>query len=392
MNASPRRPLRIAVLGDLDSIHTQRWLHAFVERGHELHAVSFYHPRSELLGVNLHVLRSGGASAPGEEYTPAPSTWRQALRSPLRLLHGGRYLGAGLRRTVREIAPDVFHAHFLVEFGFYGSLVGYKPYAVSAWGSDVYREPRNPLSNLIARWTIRRARLVTGNDPAMLAALRGLGARERQTQLVRIGALEELFFADTPLSVNLGPDDTPLTVLSTRALEPLYNIDAVLRAFAEVKTTLPEARLQVAGEGSERAALEALAGELGLGDSLTFIGRLTPEQMRDALSAAHVYVSVPSSDSLAASTMEAMARGAFPVVSDLPSLDGFIEHGVHGLRVPPGDSASLAAAMRRPLLEPDLRRGAVPLNRRKVETEGRLKTQVEKLEAAFYALLDEKSP
>ncbi len=387
---SARRPLRIAVLGDFDSIHTQRWLRAFVERGHEVHAVSFYHPRSELLGVNLHVLRSGGASAPGEEYTPAPSRLRQALRSPLRLLHGGRYLRAGLRQKVREIAPDVFHAHYLVEFGFYGSLVGYRPYAVSAWGSDVYREPRKPISHLVARWTIRRAQLVTGSDPAMVAALRGLGARERQTQLVRIGALEEPFFEPMPVSVNEGPAETPPTVLSTRALEPLYNIDMVLRAFAGVRADLPQVRLQIAGEGSERAALEALASELGLGESVSFLGRLTPEQMRDALSAAHVYVSVPSSDSLAASTMEAMARGAFPVVSDLPSLDGFIEHGVTGLRVAVHDVEALASGLRRALTDADLRRNAMPLNRHKVETEGRLAKQVEKLEAAFYTLVDEK--
>ncbi len=388
---SARKPLRIAVLGDFDSIHTRRWLRAFVERGHEMHAVSFYHPRSELLGVNLHVLRSGGASAPGEEYTPAPSPWRQALRSPLRLLHGARYLRAGLRRKVREIAPDIFHAHYLVEFGFYGSLVGYKPYVVSAWGSDVYREPRKPISHLIARWTIRRARIVTGSDPAMVAALRGLGARQRQAQLVRIGALEELFFAEAPSSVNLDDVEAPLTVLSTRALEPLYNIDNVLRAFAVVIATLPDARLQVAGEGSERAALEAMAAELGLGESVSFVGRLTPEQMRDAFSAAHVYVSVPSSDSLAASTMEAMARGAFPVVSDLPSLDGFLEHGVNGLRVPAGDVEQLASGLRRALLDADLRRAAMPVNSLKVETEGRLKTQVDRLEAEFYALVDEKS-
>jgi glycosyltransferase involved in cell wall biosynthesis len=380
-----RRPLRIAVLGDFDSIHTQRWLRAFVERGHEMHAVSFYHPRSELPGVNLHVLRSGGASAPGHEYVPAPSPLRTALRSPLRLVHSARYWRAGLRQTVRSIAPDVFHAHYLVEFGFYGSLVGYKPYAVSAWGSDVFREPHKVISNLVARWTIRRAQLITGSDGAMVTALRRLGAKERQTQLVRIGALEELFFAAEPPSVNLGAGAAPPTILSTRALEPLYNIDVILRAFAAIRDDVPGARLQIAGAGSQRAGLEALALELGLVEAVQFLGRLTPEEMRDALSAAQVYVSVPSSDSLAASTMEAMARGAFPVVADLPSLDGFIEHGVNGLRVSP-DAPTLAAALQRALADAELRRRAIEINRSKVEDEGRLASQVQRLEDAFYAL------
>jgi glycosyltransferase involved in cell wall biosynthesis len=295
-------------------------------------------------------------------------------------------LRAGLRRAVREIKPDVFHAHYLVEFGFYGSLVGYRPYAVSAWGSDVYREPQKAISNLVARYTIRRAQLVTGSDGAMVSILLRLGAKENQTQLVRIGAIEDLFFADTPVSVNLSPDEAPPTLLSTRALEPLYHIDLILRSFAQVRAHVPAARLRIAGDGSQRAALEVLARELNLGDSVQFLGRLTPAEMRDALSAAHIYLSVPSSDSLAASTMEAMARGAFPIVADLPSLDGFIDHGVNGLRVS-ADAETLANAMQRALVDADLRRRAVEPNRRKIEMEGRLSKQVDRLEAAFYDLV-----
>lgn len=385
-----RHPLRIAVLGDFDSIHTRRWLHAFVERGHEMHAVSFYHPRSELPGVNLHVLRGGGASAPGEAYMPSNGGWRLALRSPLRLVHGVRYLRAGLREVVRSIQPDVFHAHYLVEFGFYGSLAGYRPFAVSAWGSDVYREPGKPLSNLIARWTLRRAQLVTGSDPAMVTALKRLGGELGQTHLVRIGAIEELFFDNDPPSVNLQPSPASLTVLSTRALEPLYNIELLVQAFARVGANVPNARLLVAGEGTRRAALEKLTSELSLGDCVQFLGPLSPQQMRDVLSAAQVYVSLPSSDSLAASTMEAMARGAFPVVSDLPSLDGFIEDGVNGLRVTPGVD-QVAAALERALVDDGLRRQAVSINRGKVEEEGRLSSQAERLEALFYELAGRSS-
>jgi glycosyltransferase involved in cell wall biosynthesis len=209
--------------------------------------------------------------------------------------------------------------------------------------------------------------------------------KEAQVRLVRIGALEELFFSDEPASVNLRPDGASPVLLSTRALEPLYNIDRVLRAFAALHEGMPEVRLQVAGEGSQRTTLEVLAHDLGLNSSVSFLGRLTPPEMRDALSAAHVYVSVPSSDSLAASTMEAMARGAFPVVADLPSLDGFIENGVNGLCVP-ADVASLTAALRQAVSDAEMRMKAVEPNRRKIEAEGRLAAQVDRLEAAFYHL------
>jgi hypothetical protein len=110
--------------------------------------------------------------------------------------------------------------------------------------------------------------------------------------------------------------------------------------------------------------------------------------MRGALATAHVYASVPSSDSMSASTMEAMARGCFPVVSDLPSQDGFIDHGVTGLRVPAGDINLLAIELQRALVDAELRLRAVALNRKKVETEGRLSVQVDRLEASFYELVE----
>ena len=386
------RPLRIAVVGDLDSIHTLRWLRAFAARGHEMHAVSFYRPRGDVpAGVTLHVLREGAAGSRDASRTV------QGLRRfvpawLIRPLHGARYLRAGLRQTLRHIAPDIVHAHFVVEYGFYSALAGLKPLVVSAWGSDVYLAPRNPLTNLIARWTLRHAALVTGSDPAMLSALRRLGVSDERVHLVRIGALEEGFFDPQPVSVNTGGAGTPPTVISTRALEPLYNVETVLRAFSRARKHVPGAHLLMAHEGSQRAALGALAVELDLGDSVSFLGRLTPEQMRDALSMAQVYVSVPSSDSMPASTMEAMARGCFPVVSDLPSQDGFIEHGVTGLRVTAGDVPTLALALQRALVDATLRHGAVAANRATVEAEGRLSDQVVRLEEALRPLLSDTHP
>src|SRR6266508_668253 len=49
--------------------------------------------------------------------------------------------------------------------------------------------------------------------------------------------------------------------LTSRLLEPLYNVECVLRAFALIQKRLPDARLIVAGDGSRRRRLEALAGE-----------------------------------------------------------------------------------------------------------------------------------
>src|SRR5262249_33474871 len=53
-------------------------------------------------------------------------------------------------------------------------------------------------------------------------------------------------------------------LLSNRSLESHYNVGAVLRAYALIERRVPEARLIVAGDGSERGRLQSLAKELGL--------------------------------------------------------------------------------------------------------------------------------
>jgi glycosyltransferase involved in cell wall biosynthesis len=377
----PGPPLRIAVLGDFDGPHTRRWLRLFVERGHDAHAISYYRPKAELHGVQLHVLSGGAAPSEGGGSPGTTSSLAKWLPpSLLRLIHAMRYQRAGLKRTLQDIRADVFHAHYAVEHGFYGAFAGFHPYVVSAWGSDIFVEAQKPLGRRIARHALGHADLVTANDPAMLAQIAALGMSADRVAVVRLGVDPEFLEGERKEA------DVP-TIISDRALEPLYNIDIVIRAFARLREGLPEARLLIAHDGSERRRLEGLAATLGLGESVRFLGRLPAWPLRDALAAAHVYVSVPSSDSLALSTMEAMAAGAFPIVSDLPSQDGWIDDGVKGLRVPAGDAEALTDALHRALTDGELRTRAQALNRAKVEAEGNLEKNMLGMERHYYRLV-----
>jgi glycosyltransferase involved in cell wall biosynthesis len=390
----PARPLCLAVLGDLDGPHTQRWLRAFVQRGHDVHAISYYPPREPPRGVTLHVLQPVEPVDPDAGWMDEPPRTlrrtapkvveRHTPRSFLRIVHALRYRRAGLKRILNAIRPDVFHAHYVVEHGFYGALAGIHPYVVSAWGSDLLVDSYQFMDRQIARLALRHADIVTANDAAMAARAIELGVPAERVHIVRLGI--DAAFLQGPPSVNLEPRDLPPTIISDRALEPLYNVDVVLRAFASVRQRLPEARLLVAHEGSQRVNLEALAGKLSLGDSVRWLGKLTPEALRDALAGAHAYVSVPSSDSLSLSTREAMAAGAFPVVSELPSQDGWIEHGVNGLRVPPRNVGRLADALETVLRDSALRRRTVELNRARIQAEDVDDTGMLAMEQLYYQL------
>jgi glycosyltransferase involved in cell wall biosynthesis len=387
--------LRICVVGDLDGVHTHRWVRWFVERGHDVHGISYYRPQRPPPGVMVHVL-SGGDAPPAGLRGPGGTGWRPAARrlaegaapSLWRLVNALRYQRCGLGRAIDSVEPDVVHAHYVVEHGLYAALTGRRPLVVTAWGSDVLLAPhRSPLARAITRYAVRRADLVTSNNEYMARRLVELGAPVERVALVVLGA--EAFFLEAPeASVNLRPvSETPPTVISLRSLNSrLYNVDVILRAMALVRQRIPDARLLVAGEGRLLPGLEGLAGRLGLEGSVSFLGYLGRDALRDALASAHVCVSVPRSDATAVSTLEAMAVGCFPILSDLPSQKELVRQGESGFRVPVGDARALAEGIVEALGRPELRRRAMELNRELVRRKGLLEDNMARMEELYRGL------
>jgi glycosyltransferase involved in cell wall biosynthesis len=141
--------------------------------------------------------------------------------------------------------------------------------------------------------------------------------------------------------------------LSNRNLEPLYNVGCVLDAFALVQREVPEARLLVAGDGVERAALEQRTRDLGL-RGVEFLGRIRPERMGELYDRADVYLNSPNIDNMPGSIIEAYAAGLPVVTTDAGGIPYIVRHEETGLMVSRGDAPALAAAALRVLREPGL--------------------------------------
>ncbi len=380
------RRLRIAVLGDFDGVHTRSWVRWFVARGHDVHAISFYPPAAAVEGVTVHALRPVRQAAGGGATAQTSAGRGGIARGLLRLAHGVRYRRAGLGRAVREIAPDVFHGHFLVEHGFYGALAGVHPYVVTAWGSDVLVEPgRDPVSRWIAKWTLQRAELVTSNNAYMAERMVALGAVRTKVQVVVLGT--DAYFGERwASSVNVRGrvgDESP-TILSTRAHERLYNIAEIIDAYGIARRRGVEARLVVAHGGSLTDELRARA--VTAGGEVEFVGTVDAARLRDLMTGAEAFVSVPSSDGTSVALLQAMAAGCFPIVSDLETQREWVDDGVNGLRVQVGAPEGLAEAMARALGDGRLRRRAAEANRRIVAERGTNEAQMEKMEALYLGL------
>lgn len=133
-------------------------------------------------------------------------------------------------------------------------------------------------------------------------------------------------------------------LLSNRNLEAHYAVDTTLKAFALLRKQWPQARLKIAGYGSERARLEEWVRSERL-DGVEFVGRIEPEAMPRLYDEADIFVNSSAIDNQPISILEAFAAG-LPVVStpvgDIPAM---MRNQQNGTLVPRDDPAAMAAAI-----------------------------------------------
>lgn len=149
-------------------------------------------------------------------------------------------------------------------------------------------------------------------------------------------------------------DSAAPSILVARNLEPLYDNETALRAFAIVARSYPAAQLVVAGSGPSRAGLEQLAQELGVAAAVRFTGRVENAAMAALYQGADLMLNPSTIDNMPNSLLEAMASGVPVVSTNVGGVPYMVEDGLTALLVPPRSPEAMAAAMLRLLAEPAL--------------------------------------
>lgn len=135
-------------------------------------------------------------------------------------------------------------------------------------------------------------------------------------------------------------------------LTPLKRADLLVRALATPAANA--VRLVIAGDGDERSELERLAAELRVSDRITFAGRLTEDQLVDALATCRAVCFPPFQEDFGFVTVEAFAsRKAVITCRDSGGPAELVRDGVNGFVVEPTPEA-LGRAMRRLMDDPAL--------------------------------------
>lgn len=151
--------------------------------------------------------------------------------------------------------------------------------------------------------------------------------------------------------VRFGLPDRP-TVLFVGRLDEEKRLDDLIRAMPHVLNET-DAQLALVGGGSRREELERLAGRIGVGERVRFLGFVPDESMPRVFAAADVFAMPSVAELQSIATLEAMASGLPVVAADAMALPHLVDG--NGYLFPPGDVIALARHLTHILAHDDLR-------------------------------------
>ena len=321
-----------------------------------------------------------------------PARWRPVLfyhPAPgiARLVDGAKELGVAVRAVPRATEdhiwspvlrmwwallaerPTVFHAHLSWPLACkYGVL--------AAWLAHV------PAIVGTAQLYIDFYHVLTGerDQRRMMRAMRRVIAvsaevRERYAANLRVPAAKlTVVHNGIPIRASL-PAPDPL--LRARLVERRPDFVVLTPArfheqkghtyLLEAAAMVPDATFVLAGDGELRPAMEQRARDLGVSDRCVFLGQRS--DVPDLLAVSDLFVLPSLFEGLPVSILEAMEAERPVIATAVGGTDEAVVDGVTGLLVPPGDSASLAAAIRRLRAEPAFARRLTQAARARVEAE-----------------------
>ncbi len=314
--------MKICFFASAESIHSVRWIKFFLKKN-KIIWISFAQPIPEAVDLI--------SSSPEIKFFYLPM-FKGALM-PLSLTA----LLLKAKKIIKKELPEIIHSHSAGTYGFVCALMNSHPLFLTVWGSDVLISPNNYIRKKITKFTLSRADLITVDGRnAQKVMIEKFGVKENKIHFIQFGIDTKNF--------SLRPNVKKLyDLISLRSLEPLYDVETLVKAVNIVKKEVNDIKCAIAGGGSEEERLKKLAVDLELEENIFFLGRVKHYNLPQMLNSSKIYISTSLSDSgLSMSTGEAMSSGLPVIVSDSSDNRLWIKDFENGFVVPVKNPEALA--------------------------------------------------
>jgi colanic acid/amylovoran biosynthesis glycosyltransferase len=222
-----------------------------------------------------------------------------------------------------------------------------RPSVVSFHGADVMVDLDKPAYRTATKQMLDSVRLALVRSESLKRALIELGCSPTKIRIQRTGIpIDEI-----PFQARVWPADGAWQFLQACRLIEKKGLRTSLTAFARFAIRYPKSTFTIAGEGPLRRELEALANDLGVGESVSFPGFVSQPQLRTLFHRSHIFLH-PSErgadgnqEGVPNSMLEAMASGLPVFATDHGGIPEAIKHETSGILVPENNSEALTQGL-----------------------------------------------
>jgi glycosyltransferase involved in cell wall biosynthesis len=287
--------VKLCFVGDPRSIHTQRWVRWFADDNEVVFVATAHDEALSHLAVSR---LPSGSHIPGMRLAASVRT---------------------LRRVIADQKPDIVHAHFINEAGWFVAAARKRPFVITAWGSDLYRAPaESRLARRLNPWAVRAADHVTCDSQDQARLLRDWGVAPDRVSVIGWGVDRREFHPGVDGSAIRKRLDIPAeapVVLSPRQWLPNSNVESIIAAHAQLSEDAilllkRLSRFEANAGARVQAAIEASPARA----RIRVLDEIDAADLPALYAAADVVVSLASTDGTPVSVLEAMAVGR-PVVA-----------------------------------------------------------------------------
>ena len=353
----------LCFIADARSIHTQRWALHFAQKGHEVHLITYDSSGVTMPGVAEHILTS---------------RW-----SNLYLSFIPRHLA--IKKLVKEIQPDLIHAHFIAKYGFHLPGLFHGPTVVSAWGDDILILP--PKSRLIYYYT---KKVLESVDLIYAVShnirdhiLTDFHIPPDHVRYLPFGIDTDTF---SPGSGTKGPAAETVRVFSNRGFFAVYDTETLIRGFHQARTSDPRLHLVLKGDGPEERAVHRLVSSLGIGEFVTIQQKTSYADVPQDYRASDIFITTSVSNGTPVSLLEAMASGLPSIATSVGGIPEWIENGKNGILIPPRSPEAVADAILRLTKDPEFCRRMGAAARETILARGEWNTLMAQVEKDYEEL------
>jgi glycosyltransferase involved in cell wall biosynthesis len=294
-----------------------------------------------------------------------------------------------IKKIIKLHQPDMVIAERTTSYGFLAALSGIKPIAIAQQGrTDLW--PENsfllPLKKLLQDYAFKKATLIHAWGSVMSDSMTRANVDMKKVLVLPKG-IDLTIFENKNSSIS-----GKISAIVTRSLMPEYRHEVILKAFAILNNYGVDFALTIVGEGTQRSALMDLAKKLNIESKVLFTGRIPNTELPKLLQASNFYISMPITEGVSASLFEAMASNCYPIVTDIPGNQSWIQHRKNGQLIALDNTRMLAKELLWSFENKVHRDEATLINRKFVENNADYKINMKIIANKYHELINTNIP